>query len=222
MPLQRLMLLFSTFVLLCSSALMATPVVCPTIGLTTFETGGSPGNQPYLTAGGGCNILITIDSLGGISTSVVNSNAYDGVDDTLVGVVNNDPNPLTSLSLSGSGIFGFDGDGICIFAAGGVAGDTWSGPSSSYCTTNQLNGVDPDDYQGPTSTFAITDANDGIVNFAGGVAGSGGTTFFSLEEAPSVTNLTVGPGTPEPGTLWTLAAGLLGLSILLRKRHASS
>jgi hypothetical protein len=201
-----------------SSLIAATTAVCPTIGATSFE--GAP-NAAYLAAGGGCNTVITVAANGSISTAVVNSHPYDGIEDTLVGVVNNSSVTLTSLNITGSGIFGFDDDGICFFASGGSAGDSWSGASSSYCSANQLHGTDPGDYQGPTSTFSITNPDKGTVLFSPGIAGNGGTSFFSLEEPPTA-NLVVSTGTPEPGTLSTLALGAIGLALGLRRRRALS
>ena len=199
------------------SSLMAA-VICPTIGATSFE--GAP-NTAYLTAGGGCNVVITIAANGGISTAVVNPNPYDGIEDTLVGVVNNSLSAVTSLAITGTGIFGFDGDGICLFAAGGAAGDTWSGISSSYCTAAQLAGSDPGSYQGPTSTFVVTNTSSGIVNFSGGILGNGGTSFFSLEEPPTA-NLVVTSGAPEPGTIFTLGGGMVALALVWRRRGISA
>jgi len=200
-----------------ASSLMAAVITspCPTIGATSVE--GAP-NAPYLTAGGGCNTVITIAADGSISTAVVNPNPYDGVEDNLVGVVNNSASSVSSLNITGSNIFGFDGDGICFFAAGGGAADTWTSGSSSYCSASQLAGSNPGSYQGPTSTFSHSNANTGTVLFGGGGIAAGASSFFSLEEPPSA-NLIVTPGVPEPGTLSSLGMGLVVLALALRNRR---
>ena len=110
-------LMFVLLVALCGVNTLSAQTVtspCPTAAFSTLETGGPPGNQPYITAGGGCNVIITFAANGSISTTIVNPNPYDGVEDTLVGIVNNTGAPITSIDLSSSAaIFGFDGDGIC-------------------------------------------------------------------------------------------------------------
>ena len=51
---------------------------------------------------------------------------YDGADDTLVGILNESSKPLYRIQLSAPSIpiFGFDGDGICTYAKGGLVGGT--------------------------------------------------------------------------------------------------
>jgi hypothetical protein len=197
------------------AAIAAGASPCPTIGATSFE--GSP-NSPYLTAGGGCNVIITIAAGGTVSTSTPNSQPYDGIEDTLVGIVNNSSTAVASLTVSGSGISGWDGDGICLFAAGGGAGDTWSGQSSAYCTSSALTGTDPQDYYGPNMTFsAFSSGNSVTLNFSPALA-AGATTFFSLEAPPQA--LTVGtpvpapttPTTPAPSSLILMMIGLAALA----------
>lgn len=150
-------------------------------------------------------MLITIAANGTASVSIPDSSPYDGSEDTLIGVKNNSASTVASLSLTGSDIFGFDGDGICTFTFVG----------SSYCTTAQKAGTDPQDYQGPTSTFTVTNANTGSVNFSPAIAANGGTSYFSLEGVPTVSlAVTVTPGsgstsaTPLPGSLVLLGLGL--------------
>lgn len=201
---------------------------CPTPGLSSFQ--GS--NQAYLTAGGACNVVITIAANGSVSTSTLNSNPYDGSDDTLVGVINNSSTPLTQLTVSGSNISGFEGDGICTFGAGGLAGTSFTSGSSSYCSTAALNGTDPQDYQGPNQTYTnYSSGNSLTIVFSPAVAANGGTSFFSLEEPPSnalsVTTPASGPtGTPQPtpapASLILLATGIsaMGLYYLIQRQRA--
>jgi hypothetical protein len=196
---------------------------CPTVGHSTFEAD----NTPYLTAGGGCNAVLTIAANGSTSVVIINSNPFDGEDDTLLGIVNNGTTPLTTITLTGSGISGWDGDGICIWGAGGLAGDTFTSGSSSYCTATQLSGSDPQDYYGPNMTFS---------NFASGSAvtvtfnpplAAGASTFLSLEGLPTA-SLVATPGTPSatpaPSSIWLIAIGIcaLGSFYFYRTRVARS
>jgi hypothetical protein len=192
---------------------------CPTVGHSNYQGD----NQPYLTAGGGCNTLVTVNANSSITITIVNANPYDGSDDNLVGVVNNTSTPLTTLTLSGSGISGWDGDGICAFGAGGLAGDTFTTGSSAYCSAGQLGGTDPQDYYGPNMTFTNFGTGDAVtVNFSTAVPANGGTTFFSLEEVPSSSLVVTGgptptptptglTGTPAPASIWLIAIGFCAL-----------
>jgi hypothetical protein len=185
---------------------------------TICPGGGGTGTTPYLpdNSGTGCNTVITISSSGSLSVAVPDANPYDGAEDTLVGVVNNSSNTITQLTLSGSDIFGFDGDGICTFAFAG----------NSYCSASALSGTDPQDYQGPTSTFNITDSDSGTVNFNPGIA-PGTSTYFSLEEPPSaslagtVTGSTPGHptnNTPEPASVALMLGGLSAIVFRARRK----
>jgi len=199
------------------AALASAGNICPGGNSTNFVTlspsiSGATGHDPDPT-GTGCNTLITINANNTVTVTIPDAAPYEGVEDNLVGVVNNSSSIITSLSLSGSGIFGLDADGLCLFtwaAANGVV-------SSSYCSATQKAGTDPQDYYGPTSTFSITNVNAGFVNFGPGIAAGGGKTFFSLEEPPNA-QLVVTPGAPEPRSIVLICSGL-GL-LLLRKRRA--
>jgi len=164
----------------------------------------------------GCNVVITVNANNSVTITIPDSSPYDGSEDTLIGVVNNSSGALTSLSLSGSDIFGFDGDGICTFTFVG----------STYCNASQRSGTDPGDYQGPLNTFTVTNANTGSVNFNPAVAANGGTTYFSLEGTPTASltaTPTTGPSTSasapalSPWGMAMLTVLLLGLSVRMLK-----
>lgn len=155
--------------------------VCPAAG------GSNPFPHPPDPSGTGCNVLITINSNGTATVTVPDSTPYESSDDALIGVLNNSSGTVSSLALTGSDIFGFESDGICIYTFVG----------SGYCSASQKSGTDPGDYAGPSNTFTITNANTGTVNFSPGI-GAGGTAYFSLEGVPTASLApvpTIGPGT---------------------------
>ena len=154
-----------------------------------------------------CGYILTIGSGDKITgAAVAGANPFDGSDDSLIGVVNNSGSVYNgSFTLSGSGngggLFSFDCDCICTFT------------NASYCASA------PTGYEGPLNTFSNINAaaNTGTVNIKGLAAG--GSTFFSLESAPSSINPIIGGGTPEPGTNVLLGGGLLLFGILARKQR---
>lgn len=172
--------------------LLAIAVIGISIGIPATASAGSicpngafPHDPDAGPGGTGCNVVITVND-GSVTIAIRDQLGYDSTtlgDDNLVGLVNNSTSPISSLSLTGSGIFGFDNDGICTFSFTG----------SAYCSTPG-HGVGPagGDYRGPTSDFTIADLNTGTVTFSPAVAPGGGSTFFSLEGAPT-TGLGVGP-----------------------------
>jgi hypothetical protein len=115
-----------------------------------------------------CGAIITITNTGS-SISFTGQGPYDGIDDTMVGVVNNSNQPIYAMGLtSTANIFGFDGDGI----------DTYGAPGNSQDGTG---------YGGPDAHYSNINAGAtaGVVNFNTPIAAKGGTTYFSLENALS-------------------------------------
>ena len=90
------------FCLMTCSAFAASVTQCPNVGNDTT----------------GCEFLITYNANGSFTTTVNpggDLGPYDGCDDTLIGVQNNNAGTLLSVPLSSAtlDLFGFDGDGAC-------------------------------------------------------------------------------------------------------------
>jgi hypothetical protein len=158
----------------------------------------APGTAASL---GICNLEITFNANGSITTAIPvgASTTYDGVEDALIGVINNRSTAITSINLSGSNIGGFDGDGIDAYFGGPAVGNT-----------------DTTGYGGPLGFFTNNLGNSLTVNFANGGIAPGTSTYFSLEE-PASLSLVVN-GAPEPISLALFGTGLLGVGLLRRRR----
>jgi len=144
-------------------------------------------------------------------TTYADQGPYEGSDDTYVAVINKSSSTLSSFTLTGpvnpsTPLFGFDGDGINL-----------------YAPTIPNNANDTTGYGGPQAWFTgiSLDQYTGTVNFIGGIA-PGGQTYFSLESALNQQGGTGGGGVtgtvPDAGsTMAMLSAGLIGLGLLRRR-----
>src|SRR5436190_2209535 len=138
-------------------------VVPASMVVTLFAAGAAQAQIcPAVGADIDCGSIITITDA---QTTVVSTGQgpFDGVEDTMVGVVNNSSQPVSTIGLrSIVTIFGFDGDGLSLF---GVPG----------------NALDATGYGGPNAFFSDINPGltDGTISFITPIAAHGGTAFFS-------------------------------------------
>ncbi len=161
------------------------------IQATATPASAAPPSAPYtqcpaIGADTSCETLIVINANGSVTiVSDAGQGPYDGGEDTLIGVLNNEPVPVSHIKLTSPslGIFGFEGDGICSAPYNTFAG-------SGYCSSLPSGSSR---YEGPDTTFSAIAANkrSGTVNFtdSGGGLPAGSSTFFSLEQNILAANL---------------------------------
>jgi uncharacterized repeat protein (TIGR01451 family) len=177
----RLLIFSIVFLLMGANSAFAQTQTCAIIN--GGDAGGGLGVSPtYLAnqdgrANEGCTILITLNADGSITTTFPNpSPSYDqGLDDNLIGVVNNTNKVVTAVQLTSATvpIFGLEDDGVC-----GLPGWTFSavGPNPNCAIA-----TDPHLYGPAGINFTIFNVNSGIVSFGNGGIAPGGNAFFSLE-----------------------------------------
>ncbi len=177
---------------------------------------------PAVDANSGCQFLITVTNGGETVVQDPNQGPYESSDDSMIGVQNNSSSTIDELPLSvpGSDLFGFDGDGICDVSAplpsgcvplpGSPAGTACgSGATCAFPPAPGQPAADPgayspstqNGYEGPNTYFTnvSADTSSGVVNFSPGIP-PGGSAYFSLEEPPVNTAIGVGGTAPQsPG-----------------------
>jgi hypothetical protein len=170
-------------------------------------SGANPFPHSPDAAATGCNVVITINADRSTTVTLNDAQPYESSEDVMVGVKNNSSSNVPNISLTGSNIFGLEGDGIC----------TYTFVGSTYCSASQLAGTDPGDYYGPNTTFAISNSNTGTVNFTTPLA-PGASAYFSLEGVPSSSlSVVVAPSTTPSATAVPTLSGwaLLALAGML-------
>jgi hypothetical protein len=179
------------------AAILAAGLVMPAAALAGTICPSFVGD-PILNATG-CNDIITVSVSSSISYNHIEANhPFDGMDDQLVGVINNTDSPLSSITLLDQNpIFAFDLDGIDTFGIAGNPLDVANGNTG---------------YGGGNAYFTGISATktSGTVNFVIPLK-AGSTSYFSLEIPP-------GFQSPEPSTFVLLGTGALGLIGGLRRR----
>src|SRR6266403_2019701 len=179
---KRILLVFGIVVLMGANSAFAQTQTCAVItgGGASPTTGVNPAYLANLDgrANEGCTILITLNANGSITTTHPNpATSFDGgLDDNLIGVINNTAQTITGLQLSSATIpiFAFDNDGVCAGRPGYTFSALGPNPNCAIAT-------DPHTYGPAGINFTVINANTGIVNFGNGGIRPNSNSFFSLE-----------------------------------------
>ena len=134
-----------------------------------------------------CAVLVVVNAHGGFESYTDPSQGpFDGKEDVLIGVQNNSSSSVTSVTLKGNDLFGFDGDGLCSGLKESES-EEYFAPSPAGCPFGRTG------YEGPNTSFsnykeedAEQDADEGTVNFLNGSVEPGESSYFSLESRPVV------------------------------------
>jgi hypothetical protein len=129
----------------------------------------------------------------------------DSGDDAYIGIRNIGTSTLNSITITGSGIAGFDGDGL---ESSPYNSPPQNGkPSPDPSADPSMPGYPNNGYEGPGTVFTINSVNSVTVTFTGGL-GAGDEAYFSLE-LPAATS--TGNGTGLAVTLGASTAGGSGV-----------
>ncbi len=174
---------------------------CPAVGYNTRCT--------LLIDVTSTGLLILRDNGATLSTDPV-PGTYDGVEDTLIGVVNNSGAPLSTLTLSSNSqpIFGFDNDGICQDPNNTSTKFGLHCNGTVHSGNNYFNPHDSTGYGGNNAFFTniSSDFRTGIVHFFTAIP-SGGSDFFSLEEKLDIPDFCQDTITLTPGSVTSVVGG---------------
>jgi hypothetical protein len=181
---------------------------CPAVGLDTS----------------GCELLITVTATNGsgtatafnVTTSSPDLGAFDGSDDTLIGVLNSAPGGLFKIFFTVGGLpetfAGANGDGAC-FGTGGVA--LYSpGPTAAQCLQGHYWTTDLMDYASAGVTFLPSGVL--VVDSSFTPLAPGESTWFSLPGALTADEIAI--ATPEPSTPIPISITLLSIALVARIR----
>jgi len=152
---------------------LVTVIAAAVAGLAVPALAGASSAAPFkeCPAAGhdsSCGVLITVNPDGTTSVQFDTTQAaMNGTDGALVGIVNNSNAAASSVALAGTGIFAFNGHGLCAVTPTPCFSKTTFGPTG---------------YEGPGTSFSTSDTNHGSVNFAGGLS-PGTSTYFSLQSS---------------------------------------
>jgi RHS repeat-associated protein len=138
-----------------------------TAGAHPLQAQTAPFTQcPAVGGATSCQALVVMSNSGVSVLTDLNAPVFGDGEDALIGVQNNSTGTVSSITLQGPGLFGFDGDGLC---------DTLPAPNG--CPFG------PTHYEGPGVSFNSVDGNTGTVTFTPALA-PGATAYFTLEATP--------------------------------------
>jgi hypothetical protein len=194
---------FARSVMTRANAFIGTPTVMCKVKASVFfffaafaiSVSSANAQCPHIGASNGCGVRITVSDKGPgtalrFDIDYPVPGTFDNIDDTLVGVVNNSSQDISSIGLRAGftpdpadpdhlPIFAFDGDGICspLLPGPQAPGCPFVVPSSAppgYTRTG---------YEGLGVWFERTpsDLTSGIVHFDPAIAKGTGTAYFGLE-----------------------------------------
>jgi len=161
---------------------------------TSFAAPTPPFKQcPVVGYDTSCQLLIDFSSTGTATVLTDPSQgAFDGVEDTLIGVQNDSPVTVNSFTVTATSSstdppFSFDGDGACSGVNSNPGLGTFAPPPAG-CPFG------PSGYEGPGVSYTniSADDNSGTVTFAGGIP-SGGSAWFSLEGQVTASSISIPP-----------------------------
>lgn len=172
---------------------------------------GSLGSCPTVGVATSCAAVYRFNLDGSVDTLVDPTiPSTDGIEDTLIGVLNISGHTINSLTLDGGSIniFGFDGEGgSTVLNPGSGPGDTYFG--NYFASNGSLIGI---------TTFSGINAlgNQGTINFAG--LTNGGHGWFVLEEQINFSAPPTPSAVPLPGAVWLFGTALAGFAGFGRKK----